>query len=113
MNIRETSAPFSECRVGPVAGPLASASGPSTSDGPTLECVVSARTDPLVERAGDPPACLLDTAGEIIQNSPTLNPMKKYLVEFIGTFFLVFTVGAAVRSGAALAPVASVRFSWS
>lgn len=32
--------------------------------------------------------------------------MKKYLVEFIGTFFLVFTVGAAVRSGAALAPVA-------
>ena len=32
--------------------------------------------------------------------------MKKYLVEFIGTFFLVFTVGAAVCSGAALAPVA-------
>ena len=32
--------------------------------------------------------------------------MKKYLVEFIGTFFLVFTIGAAVRSGAALAPVA-------
>jgi aquaporin Z len=32
--------------------------------------------------------------------------MKKYLVEFIGTFFLVFTVGAAVRSGAALAPIA-------
>jgi len=32
--------------------------------------------------------------------------MKKYLVEFIGTFFLVFTVGLAVRSGAALAPLA-------
>ena len=32
--------------------------------------------------------------------------MKKYLVEFIGTFFLVFTVGASVRSGAVLAPVA-------
>jgi len=32
--------------------------------------------------------------------------MKKYLVEFIGTFFLVFTVGMSVRSGAALAPVA-------
>jgi len=32
--------------------------------------------------------------------------MKKYLVEFIGTFFLVFTVGMAVRSGAALAPLA-------
>jgi aquaporin Z len=32
--------------------------------------------------------------------------MKKYLVEFIGTFFLVFTVGASVRSGAPLAPLA-------
>jgi aquaporin Z len=32
--------------------------------------------------------------------------MKKYLVEFIGTFFLVATVGAAVRSGAALGPLA-------
>jgi aquaporin Z len=32
--------------------------------------------------------------------------MKKYLVEFIGTFFLVFTVGAAVRAGAPLAPIA-------
>jgi len=31
---------------------------------------------------------------------------EKYLVEFIGTFFLVFTVGASVRSGADLAPVA-------
>jgi len=32
--------------------------------------------------------------------------MKKYIVEFIGTFFLVFTVGMSVRSGAPLAPVA-------
>ncbi|HXA14789.1 MAG TPA: MIP/aquaporin family protein [Opitutaceae bacterium] len=32
--------------------------------------------------------------------------MKKYLVEFIGTFFLVFTVGTSVRSGAPLAPLA-------
>ncbi|ATC63477.1 porin [Nibricoccus aquaticus] len=32
--------------------------------------------------------------------------MKKYLVEFIGTFFLVFTVGMSVRSGAPLAPLA-------
>jgi aquaporin Z len=32
--------------------------------------------------------------------------MKKYLVEFIGTFFLVFTVDTAVRSGAWLAPLA-------
>ena len=33
-------------------------------------------------------------------------PLKKYLVEFIGTFFLVFTVGTAVRAGAPLAPLA-------
>lgn len=32
--------------------------------------------------------------------------MKKYLVEFIGTFFLVFTVGMTVRGNAALAPIA-------
>lgn len=33
--------------------------------------------------------------------------MKKYLVEFIGTFFLVFTIGMSVRSGAPhLAPFA-------
>ncbi|MES2697481.1 MAG: aquaporin [Verrucomicrobiota bacterium] len=32
--------------------------------------------------------------------------MKKYVVEFIGTFFLVFTVGIAVRSAAPFAPFA-------
>jgi aquaporin Z len=32
--------------------------------------------------------------------------MKKHIVEFIGTFFLVFTVGMAVRSGSPLAPLA-------
>lgn len=32
--------------------------------------------------------------------------MKKYLVEFIGTFFLVFTIGMAVRSGTPFAPFA-------
>jgi aquaporin Z len=32
--------------------------------------------------------------------------MKKYLVEFIGTFFLVLTVGLSVRAGAPLAPLA-------
>jgi aquaporin Z len=32
--------------------------------------------------------------------------VPKLIVEFIGTFFLVFTVGASVRSGNALAPVA-------
>jgi aquaporin Z len=31
---------------------------------------------------------------------------RKLLVELIGTFFLVFTVGASVRSGSTLAPVA-------
>jgi aquaporin Z len=34
-----------------------------------------------------------------------LTTMKKYVVEFIGTFFLVFAIGMAVRSGAALAPL--------
>ncbi len=32
--------------------------------------------------------------------------MKKYVVEFIGTFFLVFTVGIAVRQNAPFAPFA-------
>jgi aquaporin Z len=32
--------------------------------------------------------------------------MHKYLTEFIGTFFLVFTIGLAVLSGSALAPLA-------
>lgn len=32
--------------------------------------------------------------------------MKKYIVEFIGTFFLVLTVGFSVRGGADLAPLA-------
>jgi aquaporin Z len=32
--------------------------------------------------------------------------MKKYIVEFIGTFFLVFTVGMCVRGDAHLAPLA-------
>ncbi|MBK9730217.1 MAG: aquaporin family protein [Chitinophagaceae bacterium] len=32
--------------------------------------------------------------------------MKKLVTEFIGTFFLVFTIGGAVASGSAFAPVA-------
>jgi aquaporin Z len=32
--------------------------------------------------------------------------MKKYIVEFIGTFFLVLTVGLAVHSGSPIAPLA-------
>jgi aquaporin Z len=36
-----------------------------------------------------------------------LNPTtRKLVVEFIGTFFLVFTVGASVRTGTSLAPLA-------
>ena len=39
---------------------------------------------------------------------------RKLAVEFIGTFFLVFTVGAAVRSGRGRWPPSpSARFSWS
>ena len=33
-------------------------------------------------------------------------PGRKLVVEFIGTFFLVFTVGASVHAGSALAPLA-------
>ena len=32
--------------------------------------------------------------------------MKKYLTEFIGTFFLVFSIGMAATSGNPLAPLA-------
>src|ERR1700756_4944900 len=39
----------------------------------------------------------------LVHLHPTI---RKMIVEFIGTFFLVFTVGATVRSGAALAPLA-------
>jgi aquaporin Z len=50
---------------------------------------------------------LLDNPHFLIPPSDTPKPsMKKYLVEFIGTFFLVFTVGMTVRGGAPLAPIA-------
>jgi len=32
--------------------------------------------------------------------------MRKYLTEFIGTFFLVFTVGLTVTAGSPMAPLA-------
>jgi aquaporin Z len=38
--------------------------------------------------------------------TPKHRQMKKYIVEFVGTFFLVLTVGLAVRSGSVLAPLA-------
>ena len=31
--------------------------------------------------------------------------MNKYIAEFIGTFFLVFTIGCSVMSGSSLAPI--------
>lgn len=34
------------------------------------------------------------------------DPAARYLVEAVGTFFLVFTIGASVRGGSALAPLA-------
>ena len=37
---------------------------------------------------------------------PLPGTARKLVVEFIGTFFLVFTVGASVRGGSALAPLA-------
>ena len=38
--------------------------------------------------------------------APPPSAARKLLVEFIGTFFLVFTVGASVRGGSTLAPLA-------
>jgi aquaporin Z len=43
------------------------------------------------------------TRAAVVRAEPAI---RKMVVEFIGTFVLVFTVGAAVRSGAALAPLA-------
>jgi aquaporin Z len=44
-------------------------------------------------------------ATTVLRHKPTCF-MKRYIVEFIGTFFLVFTVGMAVHSGSPLAPLA-------
>jgi aquaporin Z len=41
-----------------------------------------------------------------LSNTVTSGTGRKLVVELIGTFFLVFTVGASVRSGASLAPLA-------
>jgi aquaporin Z len=41
------------------------------------------------------------------REKPHVHPVtRKLVVEFVGTFFLVFTVGASVRSGTSLAPLA-------
>jgi aquaporin Z len=41
-----------------------------------------------------------------LSNTVTFGSRRKLVVELIGTFFLVFTVGATVRAGSALAPLA-------
>jgi aquaporin Z len=46
------------------------------------------------------------TASHAAWNPVSHELVRKLTVESIGTFFLVFTVGAAVRSGSSLAPVA-------
>ena len=52
-----------------------------------------------------PPADVV-TGGEATEISAGPRAAVKYAVEAIGTFFLVFTVGAAVGSGSTLAPLA-------
>ncbi|MFI6044899.1 aquaporin [Nocardia sp. NPDC051321] len=46
------------------------------------------------------------TAAPTALDTPGWNIARKLTVEGIGTFFLVFTVGSAVRSGSSLAPLA-------
>ncbi|MFI7000789.1 aquaporin [Nocardia sp. NPDC050175] len=46
------------------------------------------------------------TAAPKALDTPGWNIARKLIVEGIGTFFLVFTVGAAVHSGSSLAPLA-------
>jgi aquaporin Z len=54
----------------------------------------------------------MDVAGQVITSHESKRALavtatsRKYIVELIGTFFLVFTVGASVLSGSALAPLA-------
>src|ERR1700732_617060 len=45
-------------------------------------------------------------AFELSNTTVNLGTRRKLVVEFIGTFFLVFTVGASVRTGTSLAPLA-------
>jgi aquaporin Z len=50
---------------------------------------------------------IAETARSEDTAAPHLHPTtRKLVVEFIGTFFLVLTVGASVRSGTVLAPLA-------
>jgi aquaporin Z len=49
-----------------------------------------------------PPTTAADTA----EAGQSRSAVTKYAAEAIGTFFLVFTIGASVRSGSSLAPLA-------
>jgi aquaporin Z len=46
-----------------------------------------------------------DPTNDVVAGHPS-GRWRKMVVEFVGTFFLVVTVGASVRNGAALAPLA-------
>jgi aquaporin Z len=46
------------------------------------------------------------TAADTTEVGQTRSAVTKYAVEAIGTFFLVFTIGASLRSGSSLAPLA-------
>lgn len=48
----------------------------------------------------------LDSAAPQVEFAPRPSTVTKYATEAIGTLFLVFTIGAAVRSGNPLAPLA-------
>ena len=52
-----------------------------------------------------PPATAA-AAPDTTESAQTHSARTKYAVEAIGTFFLVFTIGASVRSGSSLAPLA-------
>jgi aquaporin Z len=75
--------------------------------GRRLDCTIARHTT----KVRWPTPCLVT---EITLNSRSTRidvvfrhtPMKKYIVEFIGTFFLMFTVAIAVRSNVPFAPFA-------
>jgi aquaporin Z len=53
-----------------------------------------------------PPTTPAATAPDTTEVAQSRSAGTKYAVEAIGTFFLVFTIGASVRSGSSLAPLA-------
>jgi aquaporin Z len=53
-----------------------------------------------------PSTTAADTPPNATEEAESRSPKTKYAAEAIGTFFLVFTIGASVRSGSSLAPLA-------